>query len=200
MLRRSDVAHCAGARRAVGRGEQAGQIAADLNGRSVLSVYAPVPSLGWLVFVELPIDEAYAPIYASIARSASCCSRAARLRHPGGAAAQPPHDRSDPGADAGRGAHRQRRSRPAARDQDRRRARGAGRAVQPDGGAAAQILRDARSARWSSAPPSWRRRATRPGRARRGASARARPPSSRTRRSRASSRWSATSCARRSTA
>ncbi|PMY12291.1 HAMP domain-containing histidine kinase, partial [Pseudomonas sp. FW305-BF8] len=31
--------------------------------------YATVPSLGWLVFVELPLSEAYAPIYASIGRS-----------------------------------------------------------------------------------------------------------------------------------
>jgi signal transduction histidine kinase/DNA-binding NarL/FixJ family response regulator len=40
-----------------------------LSGQRVLSTYATVPSLGWLVFVELPLSEAYAPIYASIGRS-----------------------------------------------------------------------------------------------------------------------------------
>jgi nitrate/nitrite-specific signal transduction histidine kinase len=36
----------------------------------VLTAYAPVTPLGWLVFVELPAAEAYAPLYASIERSA----------------------------------------------------------------------------------------------------------------------------------
>jgi signal transduction histidine kinase/HPt (histidine-containing phosphotransfer) domain-containing protein/ActR/RegA family two-component response regulator len=49
---------------------QGGDVVNDLNGERVLSTYAPVSSLGWLVFVELPISEAYASIYASIARSA----------------------------------------------------------------------------------------------------------------------------------
>jgi hypothetical protein len=36
------------------------QVARDINGREVLATYAPVasPNLGWLVFVEMPIDEA----------------------------------------------------------------------------------------------------------------------------------------------
>ena len=63
------VAHLAQVRDALAGAAPAGQIAADLNGQSVLSVHATVPSLGWLVFVELPIDEAYAPIYASALRS-----------------------------------------------------------------------------------------------------------------------------------
>ena len=35
----------------------------DINGREVLAAYAPVPvtPLGWLVFVELPAEEANAP-------------------------------------------------------------------------------------------------------------------------------------------
>jgi hypothetical protein len=37
------------------------EIAQDLRGREVLTAYAPVPSLGWLVFVERSTDEAYAP-------------------------------------------------------------------------------------------------------------------------------------------
>jgi signal transduction histidine kinase/HPt (histidine-containing phosphotransfer) domain-containing protein len=49
---------------------ESGQVADDLDGRRVLSTHAPVPTLGWRVFVELPIKEAYASIYASILRSA----------------------------------------------------------------------------------------------------------------------------------
>src|SRR5262249_49120560 len=35
----------------------------------VLTAYAPVAPLGWLMFVELPVDEAYAPLYSAIERS-----------------------------------------------------------------------------------------------------------------------------------
>jgi signal transduction histidine kinase len=45
------------------------QVAHDLRGRTVLTAYAPVPPLNWLVFVELPRAEAYAPLYGSIERS-----------------------------------------------------------------------------------------------------------------------------------
>src|SRR6516164_8560408 len=45
------------------------QEATDVEGRKVLTAYAPVEPLGWRVFVELPVDEAYAPLYASLARS-----------------------------------------------------------------------------------------------------------------------------------
>ncbi len=41
----------------------------DIRGRSVLSAYADVTPPGWLVFAELPIDEAYAPLYDSALRS-----------------------------------------------------------------------------------------------------------------------------------
>ena len=41
----------------------------DLKGRDVLSAHAPVSPLGWLVFVELPIHEAYAPVYHMLIRS-----------------------------------------------------------------------------------------------------------------------------------
>jgi signal transduction histidine kinase len=42
----------------------------DLRNRPVLSVHAAVPPLRWQVFVDLPVDEAYAPLYLSIQRSA----------------------------------------------------------------------------------------------------------------------------------
>src|SRR5580704_13717443 len=41
----------------------------DITGRSVLSAYAEVTPPGWLVFAELPADEAYAPLYSSVLRS-----------------------------------------------------------------------------------------------------------------------------------
>jgi signal transduction histidine kinase/CheY-like chemotaxis protein len=41
----------------------------DIGGRRVLSAYAEVTPPGWLVFAELPIDEAYAPLYDSALRS-----------------------------------------------------------------------------------------------------------------------------------
>jgi signal transduction histidine kinase/CheY-like chemotaxis protein len=44
------------------------QEATDIQGRNVLTAYAPVAPLGWLVFVELPFEEAYAPLRTSIER------------------------------------------------------------------------------------------------------------------------------------
>jgi signal transduction histidine kinase/DNA-binding response OmpR family regulator len=40
----------------------------NIEGRDVLTAYAPVAPLGWLMFVELPSDEAYAPLYAALKR------------------------------------------------------------------------------------------------------------------------------------
>ena len=45
-------------------------IARDLTGRQVLSASAAIAPLGWLVFVEQPREEAFAPLYASIYRTA----------------------------------------------------------------------------------------------------------------------------------
>jgi len=41
----------------------------DLRGHEVLSSYASIAPLGWLVFVDVPITEAFAPLYASIGRT-----------------------------------------------------------------------------------------------------------------------------------
>jgi signal transduction histidine kinase/HAMP domain-containing protein len=57
------------------KGAQAGSAAAaveeaaDIGGHKVLTAYAPVNPLGWFVFVETPIEEAYAPLYRSILRT-----------------------------------------------------------------------------------------------------------------------------------
>src|SRR5262245_39054408 len=40
----------------------------NIEGRQVLTAYASVAPLGWLVFVELPAEEAYAPLYAALKR------------------------------------------------------------------------------------------------------------------------------------
>ena len=73
VLRNTDLSRLAqvGAARAAGAADTAEQVqeAQDLQGRRVLTAHAPVAPLGWLVFVELPADEAYAPLYASVERS-----------------------------------------------------------------------------------------------------------------------------------
>jgi signal transduction histidine kinase/CheY-like chemotaxis protein/HAMP domain-containing protein len=44
------------------------QEAENIEGRKVLTAYARVAPLGWLMFVELPAEEAYAPLYAALKR------------------------------------------------------------------------------------------------------------------------------------
>ena len=73
VLRNTDVSQLAQVRSARAQvagdtGEQV-QEAADIEGHKVLTASAPVLPLKWLVFVETPIEEAYAPLYASIERT-----------------------------------------------------------------------------------------------------------------------------------
>ncbi len=73
VLRNTDMTRLAQvtAARAAGADPSAAPVqeALDIRGNKVLTAYAPVTPLGWLVFAELPIDEAYAPLYISIERS-----------------------------------------------------------------------------------------------------------------------------------
>ena len=46
-------------------------IAEEPDGRKALTTYAPVPRLDWVVFVEMPLREALAPVYASLYRVAA---------------------------------------------------------------------------------------------------------------------------------
>ena len=72
VLRNIDLSHLTYVRAALARGSAApedGTIARNMRGQSVLTASAPVPSLGWMLFVELPVREAYAPLYASVLRS-----------------------------------------------------------------------------------------------------------------------------------
>jgi len=73
VLRNTDMSRLAQVQRAHlgGAENSAGQVqeAENIEGHRVLTAYAPVNPLGWLVFVETPIEEAYAPLYASIQRT-----------------------------------------------------------------------------------------------------------------------------------
>ena len=44
-------------------------VADDRLGRPVLTSFAPIPALGWFVFVEQPLTEAFAPLYATLWRT-----------------------------------------------------------------------------------------------------------------------------------
>jgi hypothetical protein len=58
VLRNTDITQLAQVRAARTGGAGAGGEAKDINGRDVLTAYAPVAPPGWLVFVEMPIEEA----------------------------------------------------------------------------------------------------------------------------------------------
>jgi class 3 adenylate cyclase len=45
-------------------------VARDFKGQKVLTTYASIPSLGWFVFLEQPLAEAFEPLHASIYRTA----------------------------------------------------------------------------------------------------------------------------------
>ena len=51
------------------RAQLTGQVALNLQERKVLSAFAPIDPLGWFMFVEVPLDEAFAPLYTSLKRS-----------------------------------------------------------------------------------------------------------------------------------
>jgi signal transduction histidine kinase len=46
-------------------------LAANLDGKKVISSYAFIPSVDWVVIIERPAGEAYAPLYASMLRTAT---------------------------------------------------------------------------------------------------------------------------------
>ena len=82
VLSNSDVSHLAqvrAARAAALDSAPEQELVEGIQGGQVLAAYASVPSLGWLVFVELPVAEAYAPIYASIQRSGTLLAAALAL-------------------------------------------------------------------------------------------------------------------------
>jgi len=72
VLRNTDVSHLAQVRSALsniaGNTAEEAQEADDIGGKKVLTAWASVAPLGWFVFVETPIEEAYAPLYTAIER------------------------------------------------------------------------------------------------------------------------------------
>jgi signal transduction histidine kinase len=74
VLRNTDMSQLAQVQsaRAAATGNAAEQVqeAVDIEGHKVLTASAPVGPLGWHVFVETPIEEAYAPLYAAFERTA----------------------------------------------------------------------------------------------------------------------------------
>ena len=73
VLRNTDMSQLAQVRSArakvAGNDGEEVEEAEDIAGRKVLIASAPVAPLGWLVFVETPVQEAYAPLYASLQRT-----------------------------------------------------------------------------------------------------------------------------------
>ncbi|MDX2203795.1 MAG: ATP-binding protein [Hyphomicrobiaceae bacterium] len=73
VLRNTDMSQLSQVRTVQATGsrqqELPAQVATNVQGRSVLTTSAVVEPLKWIVFVELPVDEADAPLYASMARS-----------------------------------------------------------------------------------------------------------------------------------
>ena len=73
VLRRTDLSQLSqvkSARAALGRRvDEPPQTALDLRGERVVSAFAPADPLKWLVFVELPVGEANAPLYGALKRS-----------------------------------------------------------------------------------------------------------------------------------
>jgi signal transduction histidine kinase len=74
VLRNTDMSNLAQVKSAragaAGETTEVVQEAKNIQGREVLTASAPVPQLGWLMFVELPAEEAYAPLYAALRRLA----------------------------------------------------------------------------------------------------------------------------------
>jgi signal transduction histidine kinase len=69
VLRNTDMSRLAQIKAAREGGEHV-QEADNIQGRKVLTAYAPISPLGWLMFVELPIGEANAPLKAVLLRLA----------------------------------------------------------------------------------------------------------------------------------
>lgn len=76
VLQKTDLSSLAHIQRARAGSLKSGEtqdevtIARDIAGRQVLTASAPITPLGWLVFVDLPLGEAFAPLYDSIYRTA----------------------------------------------------------------------------------------------------------------------------------
>ena len=127
------------------RPADAATIGRDQDGTKVLSAYQTIEPLGWRVFVEEPLSEAFAPLEVGDLAHRAPARRVPAARGRDRRPARPqarPADRVDPGRG---GEDRLGRARPADRDHEQRRARRARRGVQPHGRAAPGVLRGPRA-------------------------------------------------------
>jgi signal transduction histidine kinase len=73
VLQRRNIAHLDQVRSAMQSRSDAGippwTVARSFGGQQVFSSWAAIPSLGWAVFVEQPVEEVYGPLYASLFRT-----------------------------------------------------------------------------------------------------------------------------------
>jgi signal transduction histidine kinase len=73
VLRKTNLAAMPQVRDALGRTDRSfdevATIARDREGRRILTASVPIPLLGWTVFVEQPLEEAFGPVYAAIVRT-----------------------------------------------------------------------------------------------------------------------------------
>jgi HAMP domain-containing protein len=73
VLRNTDLSRLGQVRAALSENPNAlrddALVGSDLEGRQVLAAHAPIASPGWSLIVELPFEEAYAPLYASLLAS-----------------------------------------------------------------------------------------------------------------------------------
>ena len=80
MLRNSDISKLPQVQAArEGRPERDQRYARSIRGERALTAHASIPALGWQVFVETPLAEAYAPIYSLLWRSGGLLAAALLL-------------------------------------------------------------------------------------------------------------------------
>src|SRR5437764_8064907 len=72
VLRKLNLSHLAHVKAAIGKKSpnEPAMVSTNLAGTSVLTSVAPIESLNWYVFVEQPVSEVYAQLYASMVRTA----------------------------------------------------------------------------------------------------------------------------------
>ena len=71
-LGRTDFASLSQVRQAIASaGDEEALVASAIDGRQVLSAFERVAPVGWIVFVEQPLEEAFAPLYSSVVRTAA---------------------------------------------------------------------------------------------------------------------------------
>ena len=69
VLRNTDLSNLRQTQAAMGDFAERALFAEDSAGGKVFTAFAPVAPVGWFVFIELPLDEAYAPLYSSLRRT-----------------------------------------------------------------------------------------------------------------------------------